>query len=276
MRVFGHDGDTLGQHSSFIAIPTQPFALIVLTNGQFGGSLAATAALDAAPAQFAALTPLVGKLGLDTALLAPAGAPTVTLSADDFNAYAGRYDLLIGLAAPLYAQRRYCGSSAHDQNCSHDFTLIDRVLTAICSSPAEKRELLAEIEDKAHRFVNAHWSAILRLANVLCARGYLNESEIRAVLSRAPSVKLNQAGADLAYDLVSQNKLNWSGFSWDSSDDNDLLDEEDEGSKFYLGKPLARANFTTRSPRRAARSTLRLCFRLRNKVASSGNTRRNC
>jgi hypothetical protein len=35
--------------------------------------------------------PLVGKLGLTHALFAPAGAPTVTLSADDLAAYAGRY-----------------------------------------------------------------------------------------------------------------------------------------------------------------------------------------
>jgi CubicO group peptidase (beta-lactamase class C family) len=94
MRVFSHDGDTLGQHTDFLAIPAQQFALIVLTNGQGGGSLAATAALaalDAALAQFPALTPLVGKLGLTHALLAPARAPTVTLSADDLTAYAGRY-----------------------------------------------------------------------------------------------------------------------------------------------------------------------------------------
>ena len=91
MRVFGHGGDTLGQHTDFIAIPAQQFALIVLTNGQGGGSLAAMAALDAALAQFAALAPLVGKLGLTRALLAPAGASTVTLSADDLADYAGRY-----------------------------------------------------------------------------------------------------------------------------------------------------------------------------------------
>ena len=91
MRVFSHDGDTIGQHTDFLAIPAQQFALIVLTNSQGGGGLAATAALDAALAQFPALTPLVGKLGLTHALLAPAGAPTVTLSADDLTAYAGRY-----------------------------------------------------------------------------------------------------------------------------------------------------------------------------------------
>jgi Beta-lactamase len=91
MRVFWHDGDTNGQHADFLAIPAQRFALIVLTNGLGGGMLAASAALDAALAQFPALTPLVGKLGLTHALLAPAGAPTVTLSADDLAAYAGRY-----------------------------------------------------------------------------------------------------------------------------------------------------------------------------------------
>jgi hypothetical protein len=96
MRVFSHNGDTLGQHTDFLAIPAQQFALIVLTNGQGGGSLAATAALDAALAQFPALTPLVGKLGLTHALLAQAGAPTVTLSADD----------LTGLCRPLRRPRR--------------------------------------------------------------------------------------------------------------------------------------------------------------------------
>jgi CubicO group peptidase (beta-lactamase class C family) len=91
MRVFWHPGDTLGQHADFFAIPAQQFALTVLTNGQFGGSLAGAAALDAALAQFPALTPLVGRLGEKRALLAPAGAPTVTLLADDLAAYAGRY-----------------------------------------------------------------------------------------------------------------------------------------------------------------------------------------
>jgi CubicO group peptidase (beta-lactamase class C family) len=91
IRTFSHSGDTLGQHTDFYGIPTQNFALIVLTNGQSGGSAAATAALDAALAQFPALTPLVGKLGLAHALLAPTGAPTVTLSADALAAYAGRY-----------------------------------------------------------------------------------------------------------------------------------------------------------------------------------------
>ena len=91
MRVFEHNGDTNGQHAAFLAIPAQRFALTVLTNGLGGGMLAASAALDSALTQFPALTPLVGKLGLTPALMAPPGAQTVTLSADDLTAYAGRY-----------------------------------------------------------------------------------------------------------------------------------------------------------------------------------------
>ena len=37
-RVFYHGGDTLGQHTDFVAIPEQRFVLVVLTNGQGGGS----------------------------------------------------------------------------------------------------------------------------------------------------------------------------------------------------------------------------------------------
>jgi hypothetical protein len=142
--------------------------------------------------------------------------------------------LLVGLACPRYAQRRFCGSPAYDQNCSHDYELISRVLSSIALSPAEQRALLVEIEDKAERFVNKHWSSILRPSRALCTRGYLNESQIRSIVTRASSIVLNKAGADLAYSLVAQNKLNWGGFAFDSSDEDDLLDEADEGSK-YLG-----------------------------------------
>jgi hypothetical protein len=90
-RVFFHGGDTLGQHADFFAIPEQRFALVVLTNGQGGRSGAATAALDAAFAQVPALAPLVGKLGHGPALSASAAAPTVTLTANEAAAYAGRY-----------------------------------------------------------------------------------------------------------------------------------------------------------------------------------------
>jgi hypothetical protein len=86
-----HGGDTPGQHTEFVAIPEHGFALIVLTNGQGGGSLAATAALDAALAQVPGLAPLSGKIGLLPALLAPADAPTVELPPEQVASYAGRY-----------------------------------------------------------------------------------------------------------------------------------------------------------------------------------------
>jgi CubicO group peptidase (beta-lactamase class C family) len=90
-RVFYHGGDTLGQHTDFYAIPEAGFVLAVLTNGQGGGSLAGTAALNAALTQFADLAPLAGKIGLLPALVAPPDAPTVTMPADQMAEYAGRY-----------------------------------------------------------------------------------------------------------------------------------------------------------------------------------------
>ncbi len=90
-RAFFHGGDTLGQHTDFFAFPEQNVVLVVLTNGQGGGSVASTAALNAALSQFPALASLSGKVGLMPALLAPADAPTITLSQDELAAYAGRY-----------------------------------------------------------------------------------------------------------------------------------------------------------------------------------------
>jgi CubicO group peptidase (beta-lactamase class C family) len=90
-QVCFHGGDTLGQHADLFIIPGQNFALTVLTNGQGGGSVASAAALDAALAQFPELTPLAGQVGLLPALLAPADAPTVDLSADELAELAGRY-----------------------------------------------------------------------------------------------------------------------------------------------------------------------------------------
>lgn len=90
-RAFFHGGDTAGQHADLVFIPEEHFALIVLTNGQGGGSPAATAALDVALAQVPALEPLVGKIGLFQTMTAPADAPTVDLTSEQLAAYAGRY-----------------------------------------------------------------------------------------------------------------------------------------------------------------------------------------
>jgi CubicO group peptidase (beta-lactamase class C family) len=90
-RVAFHEGDTNGQHTAFVAIPDQRFALVVLTNAQGGGSAVATVALDTALAQISTLAPLAGTIGLTPAFMAPADAPTITLTADELAAYAGRY-----------------------------------------------------------------------------------------------------------------------------------------------------------------------------------------
>ncbi len=91
VRAFYHGGDTLGQHAELLVIPEHDFALVVLTNGQGGGSLAARAALNAALAEIPELAPLVGKIGLLPALLVGADKPTVDLPAAQVAEYAGRY-----------------------------------------------------------------------------------------------------------------------------------------------------------------------------------------
>jgi CubicO group peptidase (beta-lactamase class C family) len=91
LRAFFHNGDTLGQHTELVAIPEQGFALVVLTNGQGGGGLAAMAALDAALAQVPGLAPQSGKIGLLHALAVFDDAPTVDLSSAQVDEYAGLY-----------------------------------------------------------------------------------------------------------------------------------------------------------------------------------------
>jgi len=91
IRVFYHGGDTLGQHADLVMIPEHDFALAVLTNGQGGGSPTAAAALNAALAEIPELAPLVGKIGLISALTAPADASPVDLPAAEMDEYMGRF-----------------------------------------------------------------------------------------------------------------------------------------------------------------------------------------
>jgi hypothetical protein len=141
--------------------------------------------------------------------------------------------LLVGLLAPLYAQRRFAGCS-YDSICTNDIRTVDRVLACISSTAAEARQMRAEIERRARRFVALHWSAIHRLAHVLHRRGSLDKYEIMDELDEraAVPVKLNQAGVDHATALVFQNKLNFSPFTWDSPDTDTsyFLGVSDDGS----------------------------------------------
>lgn len=103
VRAIFHGGDTLGQHTDFVAIPEKGFAIVLLTNCQPGGSLAASAALDAALAHYPGLGAFAGKLGLLRALsvLDPEAAaieevvgtpaPRAALPPAKLAEYAGRY-----------------------------------------------------------------------------------------------------------------------------------------------------------------------------------------
>lgn len=90
LRVISHDGDTLGQHTVFVAVPERRFAFILMLNGQPGAAAGLTA-LDEALARYPGLAGVSGKAGLVRALLAPDDAPAVTLSRSQRNDYAGRY-----------------------------------------------------------------------------------------------------------------------------------------------------------------------------------------
>jgi CubicO group peptidase (beta-lactamase class C family) len=89
LRVISHDGDTMGQHTVFVAVPQRRFAFILLLNGQ-PGAVAGLAALNEALARYPGLGPLSGKVGLISALLV---APDTQEAGPDeqLRAYAGRY-----------------------------------------------------------------------------------------------------------------------------------------------------------------------------------------
>lgn len=89
LRVISHDGDTMGQHTVFVAVPQRRFAFILLLNGQ-PGAVAGLAALDEALARYPGLAPLSGKVGLIRALLVPPDAPEAG-PGEPLRAYAGRY-----------------------------------------------------------------------------------------------------------------------------------------------------------------------------------------
>jgi CubicO group peptidase (beta-lactamase class C family) len=90
VRTIFHDGDTLGQHTAFVAVPEYNFAFILLCNGQ-PGSLVAQLALDEALARYPGLGPLSGQVGLIRLLVALGDQPTVALSSAALAAYTGHY-----------------------------------------------------------------------------------------------------------------------------------------------------------------------------------------
>ncbi|MDH6198309.1 CubicO group peptidase (beta-lactamase class C family) [Mycobacterium frederiksbergense] len=91
MRAIIHNGDTVGQHTAFIAIPEKRFALVLLTNSLTGAVAAELATIDAALSHYPGLAPLTGKVGLSRAGMAPPDAATVTLPAAELADYTGHF-----------------------------------------------------------------------------------------------------------------------------------------------------------------------------------------
>jgi CubicO group peptidase (beta-lactamase class C family) len=90
LRAIMHGADTAGQHTEFVMVPEQQFAFILCCNAQPGGQMAQEI-LDEALARYPGLGALTGQVGLTSAVLADADAPTVTLTPDALASYAGRY-----------------------------------------------------------------------------------------------------------------------------------------------------------------------------------------
>ncbi|WP_162465195.1 serine hydrolase [Mycolicibacterium sp. CBMA 295] len=91
VRIIIHNGDTIAQHTVFIAIPEKQFALVLLTNSLTGGAAAELAAIDAALSRYFGTAPLAGKVGLARVALAPPDASTVTLPGAELADYTGRF-----------------------------------------------------------------------------------------------------------------------------------------------------------------------------------------
>jgi len=91
VRAFMHNGDTIGQHTVFLAIPQQQFAFVLFVNNVFAGSAVELDVLDAAFGSYPGLAELKGTMGFTRVLLAPPDAPTVTLTEAEAAGYAGRY-----------------------------------------------------------------------------------------------------------------------------------------------------------------------------------------
>jgi CubicO group peptidase (beta-lactamase class C family) len=91
LRVIVHNGDTGGQHTTFIAVPEQRFALVMMVNNVLAGVWAELATLDAALNSYPGMASLVGKIGIPRALLASEGVPAIALPPHELAQYAGHF-----------------------------------------------------------------------------------------------------------------------------------------------------------------------------------------
>lgn len=91
VRAIMHNGDTLGQHTVFVAIPQRQFAFVLFVNNVFSGAAVELDVLSKALASYPGLAELTAKLGFIRALLAPPDVATPTLTAAELAEYVGRY-----------------------------------------------------------------------------------------------------------------------------------------------------------------------------------------
>jgi len=89
LRVISHGGDTLGQHTVFLAVPQRGFAFVLMLNGRPGAE-AGLAVLDEALARYPGFASLSGKVGPTRALLVPPETP-LEGPGERLRVYAGRY-----------------------------------------------------------------------------------------------------------------------------------------------------------------------------------------
>jgi CubicO group peptidase (beta-lactamase class C family) len=91
LRVIMHNGDTGGQHTTFIAVPEKRFALVLMVNNVLAGVWAELATLDAALSNYPGMASLAGKIGIPRAILAPEEVPAITVPKHELAEYAGRF-----------------------------------------------------------------------------------------------------------------------------------------------------------------------------------------
>lgn len=95
-RLIAHPGDTIGQHTEFVAVPDKGFVFVLLTNAT-KGAIVASSALNTAIGQYFGIGPFASTPGA-TVAASPTAAipPTVALPPEKLAEYAGRYTLPTG------------------------------------------------------------------------------------------------------------------------------------------------------------------------------------
>jgi CubicO group peptidase (beta-lactamase class C family) len=99
IRLIAHPGDTFGQHAEFVAVPEKGFAFVFLANGEPGGALVASQALNESLKIYLGLGGAPSATATAGVTPTPASLPpTVALPAAKLAEYAGRYTLPSGTA----------------------------------------------------------------------------------------------------------------------------------------------------------------------------------